>query len=119
MKLKKKRIVSVMTSDWKELDEDLITSEVCMQCGKCCKTTWIQERYTDSGNTPISEGKTPSDFPNDGESGNSNLSKLQQGKHVKYHDRTTTATKRGDTSNSSTSEIKYSAEGKYNIETVC
>lgn len=49
MKLKKKRIVSVMTSDRKELDEDLITSEVCMQCGKCCKTTWIQERYTDSG----------------------------------------------------------------------
>ena len=48
MKLKKKRIVSVMTSDRKELDEDLITSEVCMQCGKCCKTTWIQAMFSRS-----------------------------------------------------------------------
>ena len=66
------------------------------------------ERYTDSGNTPISEGKTPSNFPNDDDSGNSNLSKLQQGKHVNYHGRADTAKKRGDTGNSGTSEIKYS-----------
>ncbi len=34
---------------WKELDESLITSEVCLQCGKCCKTTWTQDRFTKGG----------------------------------------------------------------------
>ena len=27
---------------WVELDEDLITSDVCIRCGMCCKTTWAQ-----------------------------------------------------------------------------
>ena len=34
---------------WDELDESLITSEVCLQCGKCCKTTWTQDRFTKGG----------------------------------------------------------------------
>lgn len=27
-------------SDWKDLNTDLIKSDICMQCGRCCKTTW-------------------------------------------------------------------------------
>ena len=35
--------------EWVDLDPDLITSEICMQCGMCCKTTWEQDRFTKSG----------------------------------------------------------------------
>ena len=34
---------------WTDLDPDLITSDICMQCGMCCKTTWEQERFFKSG----------------------------------------------------------------------
>ena len=34
---------------WVDLDPDLITSEICMQCGMCCKTTWEQDRFRKSG----------------------------------------------------------------------
>ena len=40
----------VNVADWKKLDESLITSEVCLQCGKCCKTTWLQDRISPSNN---------------------------------------------------------------------
>ena len=33
-------------SDWKELDRDLITSEVCVQCAACCKTTTHADKTT-------------------------------------------------------------------------
>ena len=36
-------------SEWVDLDPDLIVSEVCMDCGRCCKTTWVQDRYAGSG----------------------------------------------------------------------
>ncbi len=47
-------ILNVVTKDkeWVDLDPSLITSEVCMQCGKCCKTTWIQKRYSTRKNGP-------------------------------------------------------------------
>ncbi len=31
--------------EYRPLNEDLITSEVCTQCGRCCKTTWVQPRW--------------------------------------------------------------------------
>ena len=31
--------------EYRPLDEDLITSDVCIQCGRCCKTTWLQPRW--------------------------------------------------------------------------
>jgi Fe-S-cluster containining protein len=34
---------------WTDLDPDLITGDICMQCGMCCKTTWTQERFPSSG----------------------------------------------------------------------
>ena len=43
-------IPETTVADWKKLDESLITSEVCLQCGKCCKTTWIQDRRTKAKN---------------------------------------------------------------------
>ena len=30
---------------YRELDDSLITSDVCTQCGRCCKTTWVQDRF--------------------------------------------------------------------------
>lgn len=29
-------------NDWTDLDPSQITGEICMQCGRCCKTTWRQ-----------------------------------------------------------------------------
>ena len=40
---------------WVDLDPSLITSEICMQCGRCCKTTWIQDRWTEHENHPRSD----------------------------------------------------------------
>ena len=34
-------------SEWKELDQDLITSEVCIQCAACCKTTTYVDKTTE------------------------------------------------------------------------
>ena len=31
--------------EYRPLDENLITSDVCVQCGRCCKTTWLQPRW--------------------------------------------------------------------------
>ena len=45
----------VANDDWVALDPSLITSEICMQCGKCCKTTWLQDRYTPHKNHPTSD----------------------------------------------------------------
>ena len=45
----------ILTTDWRELDENLITSEVCMDCGRCCKTTWIQPRWTHHNEHPDSD----------------------------------------------------------------
>jgi len=42
-----------MGDKWVDLDPDKITSDICMDCGRCCKTTWAQNRFTDS--------KTPQD----------------------------------------------------------
>lgn len=41
--------------EWVDLDPSLITSEICMQCGRCCKTTWIQDRWTEHENHPQSD----------------------------------------------------------------
>ena len=30
---------------YRKLDESLITSEVCVQCGRCCKVTWTLPRW--------------------------------------------------------------------------
>ena len=38
-----------MDDDWVDLDPDLITSDVCTDCGRCCKTSWIQPRHTTNG----------------------------------------------------------------------
>ena len=38
-----------MGDKWVDLDPDKITSDICMRCGMCCKTTWVQSRYTRDG----------------------------------------------------------------------
>lgn len=29
-----------MSDEWKDLNPDLIQSDICTQCGRCCKTSW-------------------------------------------------------------------------------
>lgn len=49
----------VLSNDWEPLDESLITSDICLECGRCCKTSWIQERYT----TPKDPADRKDKFP--------------------------------------------------------
>jgi len=37
-----------MSDKWVDLDPDKITPDICMDCGRCCKTTWVQARFTGS-----------------------------------------------------------------------
>jgi Fe-S-cluster containining protein len=46
------KVIKPKEKEWKDLDTDLITEEVCMQCGMCCKTTWWQDRYTTDKKDP-------------------------------------------------------------------
>jgi len=32
-----------MSEEWKDLDPSLIQSDICTQCGRCCKTSWHHE----------------------------------------------------------------------------
>lgn len=29
-----------MSKEWEDLDPSLITSDICIQCGRCCKVSW-------------------------------------------------------------------------------
>jgi len=42
-------IGNLIVSEWVDLDPDLITSDVCTDCGRCCKTSWIQDRRSSNG----------------------------------------------------------------------
>lgn len=34
-----------MSDEWEPLDESLITGDICMQCGRCCKMTMTENRF--------------------------------------------------------------------------
>lgn len=34
-----------MTDKWEPLDDSLITEDICMQCGRCCKMTMTENRF--------------------------------------------------------------------------